>query len=408
MSKNLLVIEGPDQGRVFPLAGRALVVGSSNKNTDICLNDPYVSRLHCKIELIDDRVVVHDLKNSKGTFVNGTQVTRQDLQPGDLLRVGNSQLRLQAEAGAVPPNAEGVVQQPPTWLEELSGHTLGPYQVESILGAGRHGVVFKATGTRSGQVVALKVLAPDFPANEEELQHFIRIVKPVLPLRHPHLVTLHGAGKSGSYCWLAGDLIEGQTAAHLARAHRDENDEDEDDADDWRTALRMAMHVARALGFVHRNRLRHSNITPNNILWHAASESARLNDLVLGEALAGSALRQRVQEKKLLAELPYLAPEQFDENAFVDDLSDLYGLGVVTYEVLTGQLPYKSDTPEQTIELIREGMPLRPTKHRPGLPPDLERAVMKMMALRQEDRYSSAAELQSDLERIAEATGGGG
>src|SRR5579871_1980083 len=174
MAKHLLVVEGPDQGRVFPLAGKALVVGSSNKNTDICLSDPYVSRLHCKVELEEDRVVVHDLKNSKGTFVNGTQVSRHDLNPGDVLRVGNSQLRLEVEAATVlPPDAHGVVQQPPTWLEELPGHTLGPYQVSSILGAGRHGVVFKATGVRSGHVVALKVLAPDFPADDEELQRFI-------------------------------------------------------------------------------------------------------------------------------------------------------------------------------------------------------------------------------------------
>jgi serine/threonine protein kinase len=402
MSKHLLVIEGPDQGRLFPLAGRALVVGSSNKNTDICLNDPYVSRLHCKVELIDDRVVVHDLKNSKGTFVNGTQVTRQDLQPGDLLRVGNSQLRLHADAATVPTNAEGVAQQTPTWLEELPGHALGPYQVESILGAGQYGVVFKATGLRSGHVVALKVLAPDFPADDEELQRFIRVVKPALPLRHPHLVTLHGAGKSGAFCWLAGDFVEGHSAAHLARWSKDE--EEEDDEVDWRTAFRLATHIARALGFLHRNRLRHANITPNNILWHVSSESARLNDLVLAEAVGGSALQQRVQEKKLLAELPYLPPEQLEENAFVDDLSDIYSLGVVTYEVLTGHLPYKGGTPEETIDLIREGMPMRPTKHRPGIPSDFERAVLKMMCLRQEDRYSSAAELQADLERIDEQT----
>jgi serine/threonine-protein kinase len=86
----------------------------------------------------------------------------------------------------------------------------------------------------------------------------------------------------------------------------------------------------------------------------------------------------------------------------VDDLSDIYSLGVVTYEVLTGHLPYKGGTPEETIDLIREGMPMRPTKHRPGIPPDFERAVLRMMALRQEDRYGSAGELQAELERIAE------
>jgi serine/threonine protein kinase len=407
MSKNLLVIEGPDQGRTFPLAGKALVIGSSNKNTDICLNDPYVSRLHCKVELEEDRVVVSDLRNSKGTFVNGTQVTRHDLRPGDVLRVGNSQLRLQSEADPAPAApAAGAAHRPPTWLEELPGQTLGPYEVGAILGAGRHGVVFKATGVRSGHVVALKVLAPDFPADDAELQRFIRAVKPVLQLRHPHLVSLLGAGKSGAFCWLAGDLVEGTPAARLVRRPRDEDD-DEDEAAGWQTALRVAAHVARALEFVHRNRLRHVNVTPINILWHEASRTAKLNDLVLAEAIAGSALQQRVQEKKLLAELPYLAPEQMEDNAFVDDLSDLYSLGVVTYEVLTGHLPYKGETPEETITLIREGMPTRPAKLRAGIPPDFERAVLRMMALRQEDRYGSAAELLADLERIGQATGAG-
>jgi eukaryotic-like serine/threonine-protein kinase len=404
MTKHLLVIEGPEQGRAYPLGSGALVIGSSNKNTDICLNDPYVSRLHCKVEVTDDRIVVHDLKNSKGTFVNGTQVTRQDLRPGDVLRVGNSQLRLEAEEPVAPANNEPDAGREPTWLEELPGQTLGPYQVGSILGAGRHGVVFKATGVRSGHIAALKVLAPDFPADDAELQRFIRVVKPVLPLRHPHLVSLHGAGKAGAFCWLAGDYIEGQTAAHLARRQR-QDDDDEDESGAWQIAFRLATHIARVLGFVHRNRLRHANITPNNILWHGATETAKLNDLVMADAINGSTMQQRVQEKKLLAELPYQAPEQIEENAFVDDLSDLYSLGVVTYEVLTGNLPFKGDTPEETISLIREGMPMRPAKHRQGVPPDFERAVLKMMALRQEDRYSSAAELVNDLERIGEATG---
>jgi serine/threonine protein kinase len=405
MTRHLLAIEGPEKGRVFPVAVGALVIGSSNKNTDICLNDPYVSRLHCKVEVAEDRVVVHDLKNSKGTFVNGTQVTRHDLQPGDVLRVGNSQLRLEVDATS-PASPAGAAPQTPTWLEELPGHTLGPYEVGGILGAGRHGVVFKATGLRSGVVVALKVLAPDFPTDDNELQRFIRVVKPMLPLRHPNLVSLHGAGKSGAFCWLAGDFVDGKTAANLVRRPQ-HNDDEDDEGNDWEPAFRLAGHISRALGFAHRNRLRHANITPNNILWHTASRTAKLNDLVLAEAIAGSAMQLRVQEKKLLAELPYLPPEQIEENAFVDDLSDLYSLGVVTYEVLTGHLPFKGDSPEDTIALIREGMPMRPAKHRPGIPPDFERAVLKMMAKRQEDRYSSAAEVSADLERIGEMTGVG-
>lgn len=402
MTKHLLVIDGPDQGRVFALAGGEQVIGSSNKNTDVCLADPFVSRLHCKVEVADERVLVHDLRNSKGTFVNGKQVTRQEMHPGDVLRVGNTQLRLEADVAALPTNSDGTAYRPPTWLEELPGHTLGPYQVGPIVGAGRHGVVFRATGLRSGHVVALKVLAPDFPAQDAELQRFIKVVKPVLPLRHPHLVALHGAGKSGHFCWLAGDFVEGVTAAFLARQARDDGDDD-----DWQTAFRVATHVGRALEFAHQNRLRHGNITPNNILWHEDSETAKLNDLVVSEALAGSKVRERIREKKYLAELPYLAPEQTEAHAFVDDLSDLYSLGVVTYELLTGHLPFKGDTPEETQSLLQQGMPTRPTKYRESIPPDLERAVLRMMALRQEDRYGTATEMLTDLERIGAAKGVG-
>jgi serine/threonine protein kinase len=396
MTKSLRVIDGPDQGRVFPLAGGALVIGSSTKNTDICLADTYVSRLHCKVEVDGERILVHDLKNSKGTFVNGKQVTRQEMHLGDVLRVGNSQLRLESDQGG-----SAIAGQPRTWFEELPGQAIGPYEVGPILGSGWHGAVFRATGSRSGHIVALKVLAPDFPATGKELQHFVDVLKPVLPLRHPHLVSLYGAGRAGAHCWLACDLVEGATAAHLAQRQHDEDEE----GDGWKLAFWVATQVGRALAFAHQQGLRHGNITPTNVLWNEGSRTALLNDLVLAEALNGSALQQRILEKKFLAELPYLAPERTEENAFVDNLSDLYSLGVVVYELLTGHCPFKGGKPEETLDLIRAGKPARPSKYRPSVPGDFERAVLKMMALHQEERYNTAAEMLADLERIGEASG---
>ena len=103
MAQRLLVIDGADQGRVFPLAkGSTLLIGSSNRHADICLNDLYVKRVHCLLH-VGDRVVVKDHQpNTGGIFLNGQRVTESEVRPGDVLRVGNSHLRLEIDDGSQP------------------------------------------------------------------------------------------------------------------------------------------------------------------------------------------------------------------------------------------------------------------------------------------------------------------
>src|SRR5205814_835380 len=142
-----------------------------------------------------------------------------ELHPGDVLRVGNSHLRLEAAHAAVPepppspppPKELGPAPHlPADRLAELAGHSLGHFQLKVLLGNGHSGVVFQAQDLKANHLVALKVLAPPFPANDQELQHFARVLKPTLPLRHPNLISLYGVGKSGPYCWIAREYIEGE------------------------------------------------------------------------------------------------------------------------------------------------------------------------------------------------------
>jgi serine/threonine-protein kinase len=358
------------------------------------------------------------------------------LVPGDILRVGNSHLRLEmtepgetfegpkpAAAGedeepveltvveevdaaadvadeveAPPADAPEPVRLLHLWrdkLAQLSGQTFGHYRLGTVLGRGRCGVVFQAEDTKTGQAVALKVFSPQFPHGSQELQHFAAVMKSILPLRHPDLVALYGAGKTATYTWVAREYVDGESVARVIRRLAQGGTCDE------KRACRVAVHVGRALGFARQHHLRHGKVAPTNILLPKGDKGAKLADLMLDAVLEGSQLAQAVQEHRPLAELGYLAPEQADPEAYVDELSDLYNLGAVVYALLTGRPPFVGDTAEEVLEQVHTRRVPRVSTLNPDVPAALEKVVMKMLARRQEDRYQSPADLLADLKPVA-------
>jgi serine/threonine protein kinase len=430
MAKRLLVIDGADRGRSFPLPRNGAVrIGSNRRHAAICLHDQLVRQVHCLLEVEGTRIVVRNKDDSPEILVNDQPTRERVLRPGDVLRVGNSHLRL--EGGATGSSSPSEREKPvpaaggPPGLSnlaaELTDDTLAHYEVGPVLGHGPRSVVFRAKDLKAGHVVALKVLPPEFPKDAAEMRRFVRATKAVLALRHPHLVALYNAGRTGSYCWLALEYVAGESLAQVLTR------EDAASKPDWRQALRLGVQIGQALELVHRRHLVHGNITPQNILIRASDRAAKLGDLMLGRALAGSALHAATLEAKLLAELPYLPPEVTDPNASVDHLSDIYGLGAVLYARLTGRPPFQGASPEETLALIEEGALVKPRQRqssttqapeanhwllsetlnwarqrRSSMPQALEAAVVRMLARRPEDRYPTAAELVADLERIAD------
>src|SRR5437763_12842987 len=119
-------------------------------------------------------------------------------------------------------------------------------------------MVFKATDTRDDQTVAIKVLQPEFSRNDEEMQRFIRAMKTVLPLRHPNIVALLGAGKTGPFCWVAMEHVEGESMTQVIQRMGVAG------MLDWKYGYRVAVHVARALEYAHGESIIHRNVTPTN------------------------------------------------------------------------------------------------------------------------------------------------
>jgi serine/threonine protein kinase len=413
MAWQLLVIDGADKDRFFPIPDEGLVsIGSSRKNADIVLHDLYVARVHCEIKIEDQRFVVMDLDSPGGTFVNGQKIKEQEIRIGDVVRVGNSHLRLdiysEEEAEVIEAEAEEEVvelavdeeaeptKSPRERVLDLAGHNLGHYELASLLGQSCHGAVFRGRDLKTQQVVAVKVLSPEFPANEGEMQPFVKAVKQAMPLQHPHLVKLVGAGKTSGFCWLAQEYVEGESLAQVLERMGSPGKLT------WKHALRLGLHVGRALEFLHKNRQVHGNLTPANVLIRFSDKHVKLNDCLLSKALEGSLLYSSTMKEKLLAEMGYLSPEQTDPGAFVDHLADIYGLGALMYARMTCEPPFKGKTPEETLAMIRKAKLVPPSEHQEAIPESMDDVVMKMLARHQEDRYQRMSEALAELTAIAE------
>lgn len=432
MSWRLFVVDGADQRQFFVLPQQGTVaIGRSQRHADIILHDLFVARVHCEVVLSDESILVRALPDAtSGMFINGAKVQEGLLKAGDVLRVGNSHLRLEpydptkpdpaddddvveAEAVEEAEEAEPVKEPPRDFtklpqvplerLDELKGYTLSHYKIGRVLGRGHYGIVFTANHVNSGTEVALKVLSSEFPKDAGEMKKFVAALKAILGLKHPNLVTLFNAGKTGPYCWLALEHVEGDSLAQTLR------EPDARRRSHWKPALRMGIHLARALEFLRKHRLVHGNIAPANVLLGhdqiGRDKEVKLADLMLSRALEGSALMEAHLEAKMEAELGYMAPEQTVPGAPVDSLTDLYGLGAVMYARLTGLPPYDSDDPAETIHQIQHSTPRRPTDYHKVIPEKLSAAVMLLLSRRPEDRYQSAKEVLVDLEEVAEAEG---
>jgi serine/threonine protein kinase len=405
MAVHLLVIAGPDKGRAFPLGpGDPLLVGRS-KATETRLTDPHVSRVHCQVEYDGEHVTVTDFESAAGTYVNGKRVNQQQLRPNDVIQVGTTQLKFvddaHAEQDTVAPPPKGAARPPAGEpLTELAGKPLAHFEVGQVLAKGHSGIVFRARDTREDRDVALKVLWPEFSQNEDEMARFIRAMKTTMPLRHPNLVALYAAGKTGPYCWIAMEYVEGESLTQVIKRIGVAG------MLDWRHAYRVAVHIARALEFAHQNHVIHRNVTPANILIQASDKTAKLGDLMLAKALEGAmAAVQVTRPGEVIGDVCYMAPERTRGPAEVDGRSDLYSLGATVYALLTGRPPCEGSSLAETITKIRQAEPAKPKKFQLSIPDLFEGAVLRMLAKRPEDRYQTADELLVDLERVGKFQG---
>jgi serine/threonine-protein kinase len=404
MSMKLAITAGPDKGRSFPFTeGEILVIGRGRTAT-ARLKDPCVSRIHCQLRADGDNVILADCNSTAGTFLNKERIEQQLLQPGDVIRIGDTEITFDLEASADMAEAAAkrdvvvdATRAPKHELDDLAGKTIHCYHVMEVLAHGKSGTVFQAISVESGEFVALKVLWPIIARDTEGMRRFVQTMKMMFPLRHPNVVRIYHASRSGPYWWTAMELVEGESLTETIK--RIESPK----TVDWRSAFRVAVHVGRALEVAHKHQIIHSMITPQNILVSQQDKTAKLGDLMLAKALEGTAARQIARPG--IEDVAYMSPERTRTSTDLDCRSDMYSLGAVVYARLTGRPPFEAPSLKELVSKIRDEPLVRPKESQPSMPDIFEDAVVRMLAKSPDDRYQTPSDLLADLGQIGKNQG---
>lgn len=332
-------------------------------------------------------------------------VTACELHVGDSLRIGETQMRVEAPVTASDPATVATLPLPiavskrpvlktAAQLQDLKGNKLSHYDIGDVIAKGHSGLIFKARDFKNDRTVALKVLWPEFSQNEDDIQRFIRAMKTMMPLRHANLLTLYGAGKSGPYCWIAMELVRGESLTRVIERIGTAN------MLDWKRALRIGYYLGKALDYAHGQNIIHRNLTPQNVMVCKTPETTKLGDLVLAKAQEGGMAQQITKPGEILGDIRYMSPERTGD-AKADARSDLYSLGALMYAMLTGRPPMEGNTLIETLTKIRQADPVRPKKYHLAVPDSFEGVVLKLLAKRPEDRYPTATGLLREMDRVA-------
>ncbi len=278
---------------------------------------------------------------------------------------------------------------------------LGRFELLEVVGVGAFGTVYKARDPELERIVAIKVPRGSSLLEGQELDRFVREARSVARLRHPSIVTVHEVGQVGDIPYLVSDFVEGVTLADVLSVRRPTPHE----------AAQLMADLADALDYAHEHGVIHRDVKPSNIMlemvaWptHQGERPAfspgtpRLMDFGLAKRDAGETTV--TMDGQVLGTPAYMSPEQArGESHHVDRRTDIYSLGVILYQLLTGELPFRGTTRMLLHQVLHEE-PRPPRKLNDRIPRDLETICLKALAKEPNRRYQTARELAEDLRRF--------
>ena len=267
----------------------------------------------------------------------------------------------------------------------------GRYLIIRKLGSGGMANVYLAADQELGRRVAIKILDDRHARDEQFVERFRREAQNAAGLSHPSIVSIYDRGDSEGTYYIAMEHVEGRTLKELLVARG---------PSPLGIAIDYTRQILSALRFAHRNGIVHRDIKPHNVI---VDGEGRVKVMDFGIARAGAA-SQMTEAGSIIGTAQYLSPEQA-RGAPVDQTSDLYSTGIVLYELLTGSVPFTGETPVEIAMKHLSQAPVAPSTHRPEIPRDLDYVVLRALAKDPGDRYHSAEEMDSDLERIARGIG---
>ncbi len=263
----------------------------------------------------------------------------------------------------------------------------GRYELLERIGDGGMAVVYKARCRLLNRFVAIKILKPEFTKDLKFIENFKRESQNAASLAHPNIVNTFDVGREGNIHYIVMELVEGRTLSDIIR---------DNGPMEWHRAVEITKQMASALSLAHKNHIIHRDVKPQNIL--VTSEGVpKLVDFGIAKAVNATTLVGNTGT--IMGSVHYFSPEQA-RGGYVDEKSDIYSLGIVLYELLTGKVPFDGENPVSVALMHINDDIVPPSKVVSGIPPQLEQVVMKATKKYQTERYSSADEMYEALENV--------
>jgi serine/threonine-protein kinase len=427
MLVELVVTAGPHAGRTFQFTEHStFIVGrSSQAHFSLPDKDPHVSRLHFLVEVNPPLCRLRNMSSVNGTLVNSTKANQVDLQDGDKISIGVTELVVRLKGSSAiagdtaptiglpeavaatrshvsPPSAGAfgkaleVMASPHTTPEEQTPLIPG-YQIEQVLGKGGMGIVYRAKQLSSGDTVAVKTILPHARVGEVALLKFVREADTLRRLAHPGIVKFRDSGIAAGTVWFAMEYVAGADAQKIADATKPMP---VGRAVRWVVQMLEALSHAHAKGFVHRD------VKPSNLLVASGpggSEIVKLADFGLARAYEASPLSGLTLTGSSGGTPAFMPPEQVLDMRSVKPAADQYAAAATLYRLLSGQHIYPTATTvEELFAKILQTDPVSLSTLRPDVPPALAAAIHRALTRDAKARFPDCVTLTAALNPFVE------
>ena len=257
------------------------------------------------------------------------------------------------------------------------------YEILEKIGVGGMATVYKAKCHVLNRFVAVKVLKEEFITDIEFIRRFKSEAQTAASLTHPNIVSIYDVGNEGDVYYIVMELIQGKTLKEIIV---------EDGKLSWKWSVNIAIQIASALETAHKNNLIHRDIKPHNIII-TEDGMAKVTDFGIAKAVSNSTI---TAFGTTIGSVHYFSPEHA-KGGVTDAKSDIYSLGIVMYEMLTGRVPFDADTPVSVALMQVQEDPIEPRKLNPQIPISVNNIILKAMQKDPADRYQSVTEMLVDL-----------